>query len=435
VHDPTPRRWPDGRDLELPRSAGRPTDGHAPAYRAYAAAWGCVGLGLAVAGLPRLSEVDLGPVGLLLALGAAGNLITVRLPGGVVYTMQGPVALAAVWLVGWPVGIPLNLLSALVLAVTQRASLWRAVLYLGNATAGLALADLSFHAVVPGALPPNPTWREAFALLAAGAAFGALTGVVVSAGRFLDTRDPAHLRPKRWLTLTAAAVVLYVPLSHLMVVALRAGPGGAVLATSVWLLASLAVKGLADTHEANRRLEAALASLREVAATDPLTGLYNRRRFDEALAWECQRAGRTGHPFSLLLADLRGLKRTNDSLGHHAGDLLLQSVAQALRRSVRATDLVFRIGGDEFALILPETGVEGAALVAQAAVDEVQRVRVRVEGRVLQPRLTVGASTYPDDGTSPQQLTLAADLAMYRARELGRPVGQLKGPLALPPSG
>lgn len=435
MHDPTPRRWPDGRDLELPRSAGRATDGHAPAYRAYAAAWGCVGLGLAVAGLPRLSEVDLGPVGLLLALGAAGNLITVRLPGGVVYTMQGPVALAGVWLVGWPVGIPLNLLSALVLAATQRASVWRAVLYVGNATAGLALADAVFHAMVPGALPQSPTWQEAFALLVAGGAFGALTGVVVSVGRFLDSHDPVQLRPARWVALTGAAVVLYVPLSHLMVTALRAGPGGTLLATSVWLLASLAVKGLADTREANRRLEAALTSLREVAATDPLTGLYNRRRFDEAVAWECQRAERSGRPFSLLVADLRGLKRTNDSLGHHAGDLLLQSAAQALRRSVRATDLVFRIGGDEFALVLPNTGVEGAALVAQAVVDEVQRVRVRVEGQVLHPRLTVGAATYPDDGASPQQLMLAADLAMYRARQLGRAVGQASGPLALPPPG
>ncbi len=433
MRNPTREPALDPLGAELP--AAGPKAEHTSAYRAYAVAWGCAGLALAAVGLPRLSTVDPGLGSLLLALGAAGNLIAVRLPGGVLYTMQGPVALATVWLVGWPVGVPLNLLSALVLALTQRASVWRAVLYVGNATAGLAVADVAFHAMVPGALPPNPSWREAAALFVAGGAFGALTGVVVSVGRFLDTRDPAHLRPGRWLTLAAVAVVLYVPLSHLMVMALRVGPGGALLATSVWLLASLAVKGLADTHEANRRLQAALASLREVALTDPLTGLYNRRRFDEALVWECERSKRSGSPFSLLLLDLRGLKRTNDTLGHHAGDLLLQSASLALRRSVRAADLVFRIGGDEFALILTDTGVEGAALVAQAVVDEVQRARVRVEGKTLQPRLTVGAATYPDDGANPQQLTLAADLAMYRARELGRSVGQLRGPLALPPPG
>lgn len=433
MRDPASRPW-HHRHAPPDVSVGRPA-GHTRVYRAYAAAWGCVGGALAVVGLPRLSAADPTLVALLLALGVAGNLITVRLPGGVLYTMQGPVALAAVWLVGWPAGVPLNVLSALVLATTQRASVWRAVLYVGNATAGLFVADAVFHTMVPGPLTPNPTWREALALLLAGGAFAGLTGVVVSVGRFLDTRELAHVRPGRWATLAGAGVVLYVPLSHLMVMALRSGPGGAVLATSVWVLASLAVKGLADTQEANRRLEAALTSLREAAATDPLTGLYNRRRFDEALAWECQRAVRSGRPFSLLLADLRGLKRTNDTLGHHAGDLLLQCTAQALRRSVRATDLVFRIGGDEFALILPDTGLEGAALVAQAAVDEVQRVRVRVEGRVLQPHLTVGAATCPDDGTGPQQLALAADLAMYRARELGRPVGQATGPLALPPPG
>ncbi len=428
--------FPGSEDAEPQPASDRPTAGHSQAYRIYAAVWGCVGLALATVGLLKLSTLHLQPLGLLLvALGAAGNLITVRFPGGVLYTMQGPVALAAVWLVGWPVGVPLNLVSALILAATQRASVWRAVLYVGNATAGLALADATFYAIAPGALPLNPTWQETFALLMAGAAFAGFTGLVVSVGRFLDTQDPLHLQPRRWLILTAVAVALYVPLSHLMVMALRAGPGGAILATSVWLLASLAVKGLADAHEANRRLEAALTSLREVAATDPLTGLYNRRRFDEALDWECQRAARSGRPFSLLLADLRGLKRINDTLGHHAGDALLQSVARALRHSVRATDLVFRIGGDEFALLLPETGVEGAALVAQAVVDEVERVRVRVERRILRPSLTVGTATYPDDGVNPQELTFAADQAMYRARALGRPVGQRHGPLALPPLG
>ncbi len=419
----------------LPLRAASPGGSrHTVRYRAYAVLWGLVGLAELFVGLRQALDVQPGLLALLLVLSGAGNLIAVRFPGDVLFTMQGPVALAGVWLVGWPVALPVNLLSSLVLAASQRASVWRAVLYFGNATTGMYLADGVFRSLTPGPLALAASPAEAAALLAAGAAFGLATGLVISVGRFLDTGDPVNLRPGRWAQLAGASVVLYVPLSFLMVTALRAGSGGALLASSVWLLASLAVKGFADTREANRRLREALKSLEELAVTDPLTGLYNRRRFDEALRWECQRAARSGSHSSLLVADLRGLKRVNDRLGHQAGDALLRTTASAIRSTVRTTDLAFRIGGDEFAVILPDTHSGGAALVAQAMVQEVERAVVRIGHEEVSPRLTVGTATCPQDGTTPGQLALAADLAMYRARDAGRAVGQASGPLDHPKS-
>lgn len=410
-----------------------PARGHTLGYRAYATVWGLVGVLLATAGLPGALAVQGGVLALLVALSAMGNLIVVRFPKDVVFTMQGPVALAGVWLAGWPVALPVNLVSAAILAATQRASVWRAVLYFGNATCGLYAADRVFRSLAPGQVDLAASPALIIALLLAGTAFGVLTGIVVSLGRFLDSRDREHLNPRRWVALAGAAVVLYVPLSYLMAVALRAGSAGAILAVSVWVLASLAVKGFSDTREANRRLELALRSLEEVAVTDPLTGLYNRRRFEEALAWECLRASRSGKATSLLIVDVRGLKQVNDVFGHQVGDALLQAVASALRQSIRATDMAFRIGGDEFAVLLPETGPQGASLVAQALVDEAARHYMDAGGKRIRPALTVGTAAFPDDGTTPGEVVGAADLALYRARSLGRTVGQASGPLATSP--
>ena len=118
-----------------------------------------------------------------------------------------------------------------------------------------------------------------------------------------------------------------------------------------------------------RRLDAArageVARLAHIAITDPLTGLRNHRAFQEDLARELQRVGRTGEPLSLVLLDLDGLKAINDNLGHQAGDERLQATAAAIRTIQRATDLAYRIGGDEFAVILPSARALGALEFAQ----------------------------------------------------------------------
>ena len=118
-----------------------------------------------------------------------------------------------------------------------------------------------------------------------------------------------------------------------------------------------------------RRLDAAVAAeverLAEMAITDPLTGLRNHRAFHEDVARELQRAGRSGVPLALVLLDLDDLKAVNDSQGHQAGDERLQALADAIRATGRGADVAYRVGGDEFAVILPDARSWGALEFAQ----------------------------------------------------------------------
>ena len=165
----------------------------------------------------------------------------------------------------------------------------------------------------------------------------------------------------------------------------------------------------AELEQANRRLE-------EMATTDALTGLKNRRRFDEALEDACALATRYGEPLALILADVDEFKNYNDTHGHPAGDLVLRLVAAALRREVRGCDVVARFGGEEFAVILPRTGAAGAVIAAE-------RLRASVEaGPWPLRRVTAsfGVAASGPGGPGPQGLIEQADLALYRSKHQGR---------------
>ena len=160
---------------------------------------------------------------------------------------------------------------------------------------------------------------------------------------------------------------------------------------------------------------ALVARLEEVATTDPLTGVANRRRFHGDCAVELARSRRYKRPGALLLADLDGFKGVNDSLGHEAGDQVLKSVADVLRQSVRVTDIVARIGGDEFVVLLPDTSCPDANAVAQKLRDAVPEAVREVHGKQIRLGLSVGCACF--DGStphSPADLLRAADEAMYR---------------------
>lgn len=158
-----------------------------------------------------------------------------------------------------------------------------------------------------------------------------------------------------------------------------------------------------------------------LSVTDDLTQLYNSRYLNQVLRREVKRASRSGRPLSLLFIDLDGFKAVNDTHGHLAGSQTLAEAAAVIRRSARETDVVARFGGDEFSLILPDTGSEGAAAVAE-------RIRERVDahrflaGEGLQIHLTVsvGVGTLPDVAASSEELVRAADQAMYRVKESGK---------------
>lgn len=158
----------------------------------------------------------------------------------------------------------------------------------------------------------------------------------------------------------------------------------------------------------NRSVETELLRL---AVTDPLTGLANYRKFIDALDGEIQRARRTGRCFAILFLDVDKLKSINDRLGHIAGNQALCRLAHALCTSCRAIDTVARFGGDEFAVILPEAGVNAAHRVAARVVQSLAADR---DGPQIS--VSVGVAMYPTDGERAESLVSAADSILYRAK-------------------
>jgi diguanylate cyclase (GGDEF)-like protein len=148
--------------------------------------------------------------------------------------------------------------------------------------------------------------------------------------------------------------------------------------------------------------------VRHRAISDSLTGLANHRRFIEVLQSELERSGRTNRQFALLLMDLDKLKEINDRHGHQTGTRAICRVAEVLRQHCRAIDTAARYGGDEFSLLLPETGDSAARRVAS-------RIKQRLEASTEEPKLTVsiGVTTHPAGGTSVQHLLESADQELY----------------------
>lgn len=158
------------------------------------------------------------------------------------------------------------------------------------------------------------------------------------------------------------------------------------------------------------RLEQANVQLLDLAITDPLTGLYNRRKFEEVLNQEVQRALRYG-PVSLLAIDLNEFKSVNDTYGHQTGDEALKAVAQGLQSACRTTDTCARLGGDEFAIILPHSDSAAAAVA--------RRVIPTAQGG-LTIGLSIGVATLPGDAANATELVAAADAAMYDDKQASR---------------
>jgi diguanylate cyclase (GGDEF)-like protein/PAS domain S-box-containing protein len=160
-------------------------------------------------------------------------------------------------------------------------------------------------------------------------------------------------------------------------------------------------------------------ALEQLATRDGLTGLANRRCFDQTLQAEWQRALRQQQPLSLLMVDVDNFKQYNDAYGHLGGDECLQRIACAVASEMRANDLVARYGGEEFAVILPNQALKGAAIVAE-------RIRCRVE-QLQMPNMdthvtvSIGAATaLPAPHNEISQLIATADAALYRAKHMGR---------------
>lgn len=169
-------------------------------------------------------------------------------------------------------------------------------------------------------------------------------------------------------------------------------------------------------------LQAVIDALVGLSSRDPLTGLANRRAFDLALARETDRVARSGESALLLVLDLDHFKRVNDAWGHNAGDQVLKAVALALLESVRPMDLVARLGGEEFAIVLPNCASAFGRAVAERVRRRVERMPVLLgPGREISITVSVGGAFAPQWVRSTPRLWVErADLQLYRAKTLGR---------------
>lgn len=163
-----------------------------------------------------------------------------------------------------------------------------------------------------------------------------------------------------------------------------------------------------------------LSRVKTLSETDELTGLLNRRAFAVITARMFGQAVRYNRPLSVLMIDSDGLKLINDKYGHGAGDDLLRLLARCIQHELRTTDILARQGGDEFAVLLPETSAANARDVAERVRRAVENARTNVGRELVQSTVSIGIATYPDDGRILETLLANADSALYRAKTAGR---------------
>lgn len=185
-----------------------------------------------------------------------------------------------------------------------------------------------------------------------------------------------------------------------------------------------------------QRIERGDQTLKRMATHDGLTGLFNHRMFHVLLNEEILRARRFNHPVSLLMIDIDNFKGVNDSYGHQAGDTILRGISNLLNREVRAVDRVCRYGGEEMVVVLPETELGGAAVMAEQLRAKVEELSFDLgTAHPLHVTVSIGLATWPLHAGDALELVAAADAAMYRAKQSGKNrVARYDDPIA-PPAG
>jgi diguanylate cyclase (GGDEF)-like protein/PAS domain S-box-containing protein len=184
---------------------------------------------------------------------------------------------------------------------------------------------------------------------------------------------------------------------------------------------------ITSLHETNERLQSQLdenkalqAQLAEQAMRDPLTGCFNRRVLSDTLPIELARARREGYPISIVMLDIDHFKTINDTYGHAAGDQTLQVLGNILRTAFREGDHVYRMGGEEFLVILPGVEAATAALRLNHLRETVENIQLPFEGLSVHITLSIGISVYPNNGATLDDLINKADKALYKAKDAGR---------------
>ncbi len=261
-----------------------------------------------------------------------------------------------------------------------------------------------------------PDWLQVLLALAAVAGltlFKLTIGQSVSVIDFLFVPIVAvgWFARRRWLGYMVAGVAAvdtaFVAMTAETHASLAAATAAALLRFGLYLV----VLGLLGMMRRER------AGNRRAAATDRLTGAANARAFEETAWLEVERARRYGGPISVAYLDIDDFKGINDALGHGEGDHVLAQTGHVLRSTLRATDTAARIGGDEFAVLMPETDAAGAAALMERVRGELDRLTLRDGRRVS---FSIGLVTFERPPASVGELTAAADAVMYRAKRAGK---------------
>jgi len=177
------------------------------------------------------------------------------------------------------------------------------------------------------------------------------------------------------------------------------------------------------TRELQHRLEeveSLQSTLREQAIRDGLTGLYNRRHFEESVVREISRSSRERSGFVLMLLDLDEFKQINDKYGHQAGDFALQQLAHVLEMSTRVEDSVFRWGGEEFMILMPRSGLVPATVRAESMRLAIEAMEINFGGHSWRMTVSIGVAGFPEHGEGEDQLMRSVDAALYAAKQYGR---------------
>jgi diguanylate cyclase (GGDEF)-like protein/PAS domain S-box-containing protein len=179
---------------------------------------------------------------------------------------------------------------------------------------------------------------------------------------------------------------------------------------------------ISDRKASEEKIRLLNAELEKLAMTDYLTNLNNRRFFIQRGVEEIKRAHRNSQPLALLMVDIDEFKNVNDTYGHEIGDLALQHVAEVMKSSLREIDLLGRLGGEEFAALLPNTTLEDALLSAERVRETIANMSLEIAGQVLSNPITisVGVATITDGMSGIDDLLRKADIALYRAKNNGR---------------
>lgn len=185
-------------------------------------------------------------------------------------------------------------------------------------------------------------------------------------------------------------------------------------------------RGQEEISQAHEALIEKNRELHRLSITDSLTGIFNRKHVMDLFDMEFIRTQRYGTAFSVLIADLDHFKAVNDTYGHLAGDSVLRSIAKAMVESVRACDHVGRYGGEEFVVVLPNTGIDGAMDMAERIRQTIRRVEFNNEGEAFSMTLSMGVAVCRDDDNSVEAILKRADDALYQAKAKGR--DQVIGP-------